>query len=667
MRDSCLTNSQFVENRRISSATKRSFTRRLSPVARQLVYLFTRLLVNSFTHFRTKQLFFLLLLLVFSFRLTAQVTIGSLSKPQEGALLDLKEKEITASDVDLSNSSKGVLFPKVNLESATSLNPLIPSASDLQKKISKGMVVYNVNKNVAGLTEGVYVWTGEEWSPFVGAGPSAAAQIDIDCSGKININGSYVKGNVLNPYTGTITLPVEVKQPGRYNIAAYSEPYNNYYFETSGEFLKTGKFNVTLNGTGTPQNSTQGGSPNSLKMFINNVEYDMAVHCPSLPKLEIAVDDVSPAYYFSCGQVDISHAQLKVNAASTGAYISVRLQVPAESAGAKYQIKTNEVEGIRFEGSGDLIAGQQTVMLASNGKTPARPGLYSFHLISNSTDPRISECTVDVPIVGRIIKILAWGNASGGAWDILSSTDINAFTPKGAGLMLKSSALFGNNASSICPVQEITVTRIAQGVNPTQDQINNSDIVLISFDAVPTSADVINNLSNFLDNKGVVIHCNENDNITLPNRIFGNILTQNGGEGVTAYIKLLSGNPLSNGSYMNLENKNIGYDGAGNRTFEFKDSTNIEVIGVRAGSISNTNGKAAIIKHKTKHYILLGDGGILSQNPEDDDYGPLLVNSAGLPEVKKVAPYYSVIQPYNAHLLANMIIWAINLRLAAVP
>jgi hypothetical protein len=599
----------------------------------------------------------LTLLLIFSFQVKGQVTIGALSEPQSGALLDLKEREVSNPDADTPNSSKGVLFPKVSLKSATSLEPLFSTTADPQKKTSKGMIVYNVNKNATGLNEGLCVWNGEDWSSVVGGGPSSAAKLDIDCTGKIVVNGTLFKGNMLSPYVNIITLPVVVTQKGSYNIVVNSEPDNQYYFEASGEFFKTGNYNLTLNGKEEPQYSTQerSGVPDKMKIYINGSEYDVAQACPSLTLPELKVGDLPANYYFTCNHVDVSNAKLKMKEASTNAFISVRLQVPQEAAGGKYHIETNTVNGVKFEGNGDLFAGQQTVMLESNGAVPTVPGIYDFHFQCNSTDPRVGNCSVEIPIVGRDIKIAVWGDVSGGNWDI-------GAPGKGVKLMFESAALFGlgKNDSPFYPVSGINFTR----ENSIPNSFSDLDILIISYNAIPAGIQV-DAIVQFINNGGVVIHCMEGGyTMEVPSRIFGaGVITKGAETGVgISQVNLLPGSPLTNGVYMDIVGRKVGYDGGYNLGFNVQDTSEVEIVGIR-----ESDKLASIIRHKTKPYIMLGDGGIFagSATSPPTNNNPLLVTIDGLPLVR--TDIYYPHGAYNAHLFVNMMIWAIKYRLLVAP
>jgi hypothetical protein len=97
----------------------------------------------------------------------AQVTIGSGNPPAKGALLDMKENEAPNGGT---TTTKGIIFPRVNLSGLNSLEPLL-SATDAadatQKTTHTGIVVYNTN-TASNLQEGLYCWDGAKWVKLLG-------------------------------------------------------------------------------------------------------------------------------------------------------------------------------------------------------------------------------------------------------------------------------------------------------------------------------------------------------------------------------------------------------------------------------------------------------------------------------------------------------------------
>jgi hypothetical protein len=123
-----------------------------------------------------KRSLFITLFMGWALFASAQVTIGSGDVPLKGALLQLKEKEVSNDD---SNSGRGLALPRVRLSSKANLfpmfynNPDVPASGVQPSYISNktaldkqhsGLTVYNVATDASeGLEPGVYVWNGSQW------------------------------------------------------------------------------------------------------------------------------------------------------------------------------------------------------------------------------------------------------------------------------------------------------------------------------------------------------------------------------------------------------------------------------------------------------------------------------------------------------------------------
>lgn len=123
---------------------------------------------------RTKQTLTLLLGILLTTKIAAQITIGSLTAPLSGALLELKD-EGTYSKGE--TASKGIGMPRVMLtkakpttakELAESIGNTSGQEYDLDSHV--GLVVYNgnsegcrVDSDIYPPSSGLYVWTGEVW------------------------------------------------------------------------------------------------------------------------------------------------------------------------------------------------------------------------------------------------------------------------------------------------------------------------------------------------------------------------------------------------------------------------------------------------------------------------------------------------------------------------
>ncbi|MDR2086341.1 MAG: hypothetical protein LBP72_04115, partial [Dysgonamonadaceae bacterium] len=98
--------------------------------------------------------------LVLSANLRAQVTIGALTAPAAGALLDLNRGTpggLLLSNVQIENLSK---IP----HSAPGLFPGIDGTNDDTNTALTGAVVYHIGEN--NIPAGLYVWNGTNWTPI---------------------------------------------------------------------------------------------------------------------------------------------------------------------------------------------------------------------------------------------------------------------------------------------------------------------------------------------------------------------------------------------------------------------------------------------------------------------------------------------------------------------
>jgi hypothetical protein len=92
--------------------------------------------------------------------LTAQVTIGSDINPVKGALLDLKDQAADANNVTATKG--GLVLPRVNLVSRTSLEPFVSGMDPQLRSDHVGLTVYNLT-NDGSFYPGIYIWMGNEW------------------------------------------------------------------------------------------------------------------------------------------------------------------------------------------------------------------------------------------------------------------------------------------------------------------------------------------------------------------------------------------------------------------------------------------------------------------------------------------------------------------------
>ncbi|MDR2408491.1 MAG: hypothetical protein LBE13_10340 [Bacteroidales bacterium] len=115
------------------------------------------------------KLFFMVLLVFFSCKTVAQVTIGSIEKPNRATLLDIKSNTSTHDNATTGVNGGGLQLPRVFLKDKKTFEPFIPitdaewqnSQTDLKRK-HVGLEVYNLSDN-DDFKAGIYYWDGSLW------------------------------------------------------------------------------------------------------------------------------------------------------------------------------------------------------------------------------------------------------------------------------------------------------------------------------------------------------------------------------------------------------------------------------------------------------------------------------------------------------------------------
>lgn len=201
-------------------------------------------------------LLFVIFLFLWGIPATGQVTIGSALKPNEGALLDLKE-------VADGTSTKGLVIPRVKL-----LNCTIPEGKSLAQTIDGnaiganwdkdkhvGLIVYNINPietSTNRICPGIHVWNGVEWQPLI---PYAEPleQKALDLTIPIIRDFQYLESDPLHADFNKSLWPVDKQaaaENGEYKLGLTPKVFDveNNDYNTSrfyvGYKLITGTYNV---------------------------------------------------------------------------------------------------------------------------------------------------------------------------------------------------------------------------------------------------------------------------------------------------------------------------------------------------------------------------------------------------------------------------------------
>lgn len=144
-------------------------------------------------------------ILVNIFTGNSQVTIGSIEKPIQGALLQVKNIDgVTDGSV---NSTKGMLMPRVTLQGFELLEPLVATTNS-SKNLHIGTLVYNVTDS-GWFVPGLYVWNGLCWINLEGGacpifGPWNEVGSTPATASKLNTTDSYLKAKVVVGGTSVI-------------------------------------------------------------------------------------------------------------------------------------------------------------------------------------------------------------------------------------------------------------------------------------------------------------------------------------------------------------------------------------------------------------------------------------------------------------------------------
>ena len=138
----------------------------------------------------------LLSCVLFTLPLQSQVTIGSLSEPLKGSLLDLKELDESAGNF---NATKGIIYPRVRLTNLNELYPMLTGSESgypALKPSYTGLTVYNVN-TATPFEKGLYTWNGAKWIQM-GATMRAKNGLSLSGSDTIKLGGALEENTTIN-------------------------------------------------------------------------------------------------------------------------------------------------------------------------------------------------------------------------------------------------------------------------------------------------------------------------------------------------------------------------------------------------------------------------------------------------------------------------------------
>jgi len=189
--------------------------------------------------------------------LKAQVTIGAQEPPSSNSLLDLKE-------TSLGTATKGLLLPRVALESTTSYFPM--------KSHEAGLCVYNTATTKTGtddVTPGIYCNDGTKWIRLEHSEyfymPSILLPLDTSdpaySAGKFTVD---LYAQYAAQYN--LTQTIYTKDPGAAPLPVYSKTELDYYVTYYDSAVFT---NVNVDNNGVMTYQLVGSPVVSEKTYMN--------------------------------------------------------------------------------------------------------------------------------------------------------------------------------------------------------------------------------------------------------------------------------------------------------------------------------------------------------------------------------------------------------------
>lgn len=631
-----------------------------------------------------KNVLLLVMLFVFSLigtsNLNAQqgVTIGLGEEPERAAALQIKDQ--TADDDNVTAKQGGLLLPRVQLEQRNELLPFISGATDYDKRVHTGLVVYNLKEvEDEDLKIGLNYWDGEKWNPLVIQESGKSTYAIVNCE-MVEIEGALKSGTPLNS-GNVMKLTVNVTKPGNYTVLAKTEPSNGYYFTASGEFLVAGIYEIIALGAGTPVTAKEGTVYDEVLIDLNGERSS----CSKLVNVEDT--SIQPKFSLSCTSVKLAGAYQKGIALNGTNTITVTINVENGAQGAQYHVYTNELGGMKFEGKGVLSgAGSYDIVLYGSG-TPTDITARTFTITTNS-QTSAATCQVTIqPVIGKkkIVEFAyaagaTYGLASGGSW--------------GPAAMLKDNMNYGDNVNSIVKYLGFSsVTHVAGGAVTATMLRNNAglgtsqpaDIIIFTYDARPYLDEAVSLLVDYVNNGGVLIYMDQTSDTyhrSLLSQIFGETVSTtnmvNIGATADYVIKMNSAvdDEIINGPFGDCRNSQWGDDLANTRGLTFVPNNAIVYAGginARTGTISSTGTQVSVMKHKTKNFFWFGDSGFIASGGQSftgQTSNPFRV--AGTTIGGAYYPKYPVTKPHgyyagnlnlpvcNSIFFANLMAWAIK-------
>lgn len=573
-----------------------------------------------------KNFTFLLILLLFSVQLRAQVGINT-DDPNPKAMLD-----IIAQD-------KGILIPRLTETERDALTKA-PDETLLLTMAENSLMIYNTTEDCFNYWHQADL----EWKSLCGS--LGKSLFTVDCP-SVEAEGEYIieKGLDGNNY---LVLKVNVTKPGTWSVVAKSDPSNGYSFTGQGVFTEKGMQTIRIIGQGTP-------AVVQKDSFIISTTGSEDT-CP----FQVDVQPNSSTYSLQCTSATVNGVYKKGTSLTTSNTITMNINV---SSLGSYSIVSESMNGIRFSASGIFTAtGTQSITLQGTG-IPNTNIDFSVKIKANTVNGN-AECLVVIPV---ILPRLTYGVIGSGSYAWNTSERLNA---------LNSSATFGPNG--VVKIEGLSqlwnAASVGIAVNNLSPNRAMPDIILYNAYGIGTSNELVQGLVNYVNNGGVLIYGSKDGDITEANNLMLGIFGMTGtaqrqiaGSPTTDntyVIGIEPSNQIINGPFGNLANKHWGEDNAstGSVVMNLLPPNSLQIA-----TANNLYSKDAVDPaysmvwyNESKNFVYFGDS-VASSNSSTSTGGyPALFSSNGLPNSKLYGPTAGRVYVYNSALELNAVAWAIK-------
>lgn len=632
----------------------------------------------------------------------AQVTIGLGEEPEKYATLQIKDVEQkTMGSPDAPTAAKGgFLLPRVNLVDKNELQPFVAitemsSEEYLKaKKSHTGLIVYNlVEDPVEDLCLGLNQWDGEQWNCFEFRTGNATAELG-DCN-QLAFEGEYKNGITLTP-GNYMTIPIKVSKTGAYTITARVKDAqtntddNGYYFTISGTFLTIGNHILTVPGAGTPIKFTPDNFPGdhvTITFNGKNISGGTATEC--LKYIKVEDSSIRPRYSMTCGSIKVTGSyKVGQELDPEKDFIELSLNVEAPFSAA-YDIKTEIVEGIHFEGTGILDEASQKIKLKGHG-TPVGMTDKVFTITTNSVSSSANTCNTTVMMAIPKKRILVLGNELLHGYNIsLSGTGSNKVltSPKNFGrgedAVVKSDGFefvngnepgIGQRTSDIIVDNGNELKAIRKVL--LEDAYKTDIVVLTQNTYMEYQTQIADVLVQYLNKGGVIVAFWEANGLksasNFMNRVFGttNITDVSAHQNGAIYSISNINDEILNGPFGDVRGKQWGEDASSTRVLQNLPLDQIDIYSTSHNiSTSLDIPKPGItgFKHKTLNLVWFGDGGFNSSGTNGRPDVPNMVatpfwwdETTMFPLAKPNYGYATKYPVSNSIIFCNIMAWAIQ-------